>query len=188
MKTDLKDYLKIYNNSISVETCENAIKKIEDNFWEQHSFYNTKTKESVNVSGEFEFEMSWSDGEVENKIMSDIWNSLLKYVNEFNFSWFNGWQGYSQVRFNRYKETTKMAEHCDHIHSMFDGERKGIPVLSCLGILNDNYSGGELIFWEDTEIKIKQGDILVFPSNFLYPHRVEPVIEGTRYSCVSWAW
>jgi hypothetical protein len=188
MKTDLKEYLKIYNNAISVETCDNAIKKIEKNFWEQHTFYNSLTKEKNSASGEFEFEMSYSDGEIESQIMKDIWNSLFSYISELSFSWFVGWNGHTQIRFNRYKEKTKMAEHCDHIQSMFDGEKKGIPILSCLAILNDNYSGGELIFWEDTEIKVKQGDILVFPSNFLYPHRVEPVIEGTRYSCVSWAW
>ena len=35
-------------------------------------------------------------------------------------------QGYSEknVRFNRYSEKKKMALHADHIHSMFDGERK----------------------------------------------------------------
>ena len=26
---------------------------------------------------------------------------------------------------------------------MFDGERKGIPILSVLGVLNDDYEGGE---------------------------------------------
>jgi hypothetical protein len=26
----------------------------------------------------------------------------------------------------------------------------------------------------------------MFPSNFLYPHSVLPVTEGTRYSIVTW--
>jgi predicted 2-oxoglutarate/Fe(II)-dependent dioxygenase YbiX len=81
-----------------------------------------------------------------------------------------------------------MAEHCDHIQSMFDGERKGIPILSVLCILNDNYSGGEFIMFKDKEIKLKQGDLLIFPSNFLFPHKVEPVTRGTRYSFISWVW
>jgi len=71
---------------------------------------------------------------------------------------------------------------------MFDGERKGIPVLSVLGILNDNYKGGEFIMFQDEEIKFKTGDLLIFPSNFLYPHRVEPVTKGIRYSFISWTW
>ena len=38
------------------------------------------------------------------------------------------------------------------------------------------------------EIKIEAGDLLLFPSVFLYPHKVEPVTKGERYSFVSWAW
>ena len=57
-----------------------------------------------------------------------------------------------------------------------------------LGSLNNNYSGGEFIMFGDEYIKLDKGDIVVFPSNFLYPHRVEPVTNGTRYSFVSWVW
>ena len=32
------------------------------------------------------------------------------------------------------------------------------------------------------------GDILIFPSNFMYPHRVEPVKKGIRFSFVSWVY
>ena len=81
-----------------------------------------------------------------------------------------------------------MELHCDHIQSMFDGERKGIPTLSIVGILNDDYEGGEFIMWEDKEIKLKTGDLLIFPSTFLYPHKVNLVTKGTRYSFVSWTW
>ena len=82
-----------------------------------------------------------------------------------------------------------MENHCDHIHSMFDGERKGIPILSIVGVLNDDYEGGELIMFDgDKTISTKKGDLLIFPSNFLYPHRITPVTKGPRYSYVSWVW
>jgi predicted 2-oxoglutarate/Fe(II)-dependent dioxygenase YbiX len=71
---------------------------------------------------------------------------------------------------------------------MFDGERKGIPTLSILGALNDDYEGGELVFWESEKIELKAGSIMIFPSNFMYPHRVDTVTKGTRYSYVSWVW
>ena len=81
-----------------------------------------------------------------------------------------------------------MQNHCDHIQSMFDGERRGIPILSIVGILNDDYEGGELIMFGDKKIDTKKGDLWIFPSNFLYPHEITPVIKGVRYSYVSWAW
>jgi hypothetical protein len=188
MDKNIENYLKIYQNAISKEDRLAIIEKIESNLWKDHVFHDSYNDEFNKVSGDFEFEMSWSYGDLENKIMQSFWNSLFSYVNEINFSWFNSWSNISAVRFNRYKETTKMAEHCDHIHTLFDGEFKGVPVLSCLGILNDDFEGGELIFWENTTINVKAGDVLVFPSSFLYPHRVEPVTKGVRYSCVSWAW
>ena len=81
-----------------------------------------------------------------------------------------------------------MTKHIDHIKSLFDGERKGIPVLSIIGALNNNYTGGELIFFDNYQIKLKEGDVLLFPSNFLYPHLVKPVTKGERYSFISWSW
>ena len=38
------------------------------------------------------------------------------------------------------------------------------------------------------KIPFKTGDILIFPSTFLYPHVVKEVTEGTRYSFVAWAY
>ena len=81
-----------------------------------------------------------------------------------------------------------MAKHCDHIKDMFDGDRKGIPTLSVVGLLNDNFEGGEFVMFDDYIIKLKQGDVLIFPSNFLYPHKVNPVKKGIRDSFVSWVW
>ena len=74
------------------------------------------------------------------------------------------------------------------LNGLVDGEKKGIPVLSIIGILNDDYEGGELIMFEDEKIDTKKGDLLIFPSNFLYPHEIAPVTEGVRYSYVSWVW
>ena len=73
---------------------------------------------------------------------------------------------------------------CEHVSTKL--EIKGIPTLSIIGTLNDNYTGGELIFFDDTHIKLKAGELVIFPSNFLYPHKIKPVKQGTRYSYVSW--
>ena len=79
-----------------------------------------------------------------------------------------------------------MKTHVDHIHSIFDGEHKGIPILSIIGLLNDDFEGGEL-YINNKPIDFKRGDVLIFPSNFVYPHKVKPVTKGEMYSYVSWA-
>ena len=188
MKKNIEDYLVVFNNALSGEVCDNAIKELETQSWEQHTYYDSGTDSHSPVNGEQELDISHSNIELTDTIMSAVGQCLSMYMSVFNFPWFGGLSGYTGIRFNRYRETALMSEHCDHIYSMFDGERKGIPVLSILGILNDDYSGGELIFWQDTKIETQKGDIIVWPSLFLYPHKVEPVTQGNRYSFVSWAW
>ena len=35
--------------------------------------------------------------------------------------------------------------------------------------------------------KTEVARLIIWPSNFMFPHRVNPVIKGTRYSIVAWA-
>ena len=93
---------------------------------------------------------------------------------------------FSTIRFNRYGKGQIMRQHHDHIHSLFDGNEKGIPVLSFILNLNDNYRGADLYFWEDHAVHLGKGDIIMFPSLFLFPHGVTEAREGVRYSAVSW--
>ena len=189
MSMNLKDYVKIYD-SLDEDFCENVIAKIKDSNWQLHKFHNSidntftsyKTDLSVYIDNHLP----------ETKIINDrIWSVLDTYIrkdcSDFN-SWFDNWNGYTLIRYNRYNVDTEMKIHCDHIHTIFDGSRTGIPILSILGSLNDDYEGGELVFWENEIIELKAGQIMVFPSNFLYPHLVRPVTRGTRYSFVSWCW
>jgi predicted 2-oxoglutarate/Fe(II)-dependent dioxygenase YbiX len=81
-----------------------------------------------------------------------------------------------------------MKEHCDHIKDMFDGERRGIPILSVIAGLNNTYTGGNLKMFGGEDYSLNIGDVIVFPSNFMYPHAAAPVTTGVRYSYVSWVW
>ena len=120
--------------------------------------------------------------------MDKLHIEIQNYMNYINFNWYNGWAGYTQIRFNRYEKSKKMANHCDHIQTIFQGEKTGIPNLSCLGLLNENYTGRQFIMFDDMKIKFESCDLIIFPSIFLFPHRVERVKKGTRYSYISWTW
>ena len=186
MNKDLHSYLKIYHNRIPDSMCDSILAQIKNQDWTQHSFYSYKT----NTTETHDRDLSVSHYVVQenSELMDTIWKSLHQYMVELNFTWYNSWNGFSAVRWNKYDVDTVMNEHCDHIHTLFDGERKGIPTLTILGVLNDDYKGGKLVMFSDEVIECKKGDLLVFPSNFLYPHRVDAVKEGTRFSFVSWVW
>lgn len=182
----LKDYVKVYKNFLSEEDCYYSVKQLQKLDWQIHTFYNP----SDGSYNSYDDELSISNQEFPNKqmITERIWHKIGEYVSTLKFPWFSGWNGYTVPRFNKYDVSTKMKLHCDHIHSMFDGQRKGVPVLTILGSLNNDYEGGELVMWDDTVLELKAGELMIFPSNFLYPHEIKPVKSGVRYSYVSWTW
>ena len=193
MERNLSKYVANYENFLDADYCKKAVKALKKAEWSTHQFYQAETGD--HVSYENELSVSWSNIKQRQEIQDKLHSGLTKYLKELPdvagadvHKWFSGWNGYSELRFNKYDETTQMKLHCDHIHSMFDGNRKGIPVLSLLGCLNDDYEGGELIMWDEEKIELKGGSLLIFPSNFMYPHEVKPVTKGSRYSYVSWAW
>ena len=64
--------------------------------------------------------------------------------------------------------------------------------LSVILFLNDDYTGGSVSFHcaktnkEILNVPPKAGRVIIFPSNFMFPHTVNNVKEGCRYSIVSW--
>lgn len=63
--------------------------------------------------------------------------------------------------------------------------------LSYVYLINDDYVGGDLCFEfpndNQTKVPVKKNSLIIWPSNFMYPHQVLPVKEGVKYSIVSWA-
>lgn len=80
-----------------------------------------------------------------------------------------------------------------HYHYHTDNCTNIPRTISIILMLNDNYEGGELIFsnpqmnHEEIIVKPKKGRAIIWPSNFLYPHKVNFVTKGIRYSVVCWA-
>ena len=194
MNKNIEHYVFHKENFLEESYCENSIDELSMCDWKKHYWYKSNADQFNSRSGDnepevFEYHMfSNNIRKINDFIMQNLHSVIKEYVESLKFDWFNEWTGYSTIRFNRYNSGQTMLNHCDHIQSLFDGERKGIPILSIIGILNDDYEGGELIMFEDKKIDTKKGDLLIFPSNFLYPHKVSSVTKGVRYSYVSWVW
>lgn len=78
----------------------------------------------------------------------------------------------------RYEVGGYYSWHVDHFE-------KHPRSLSALLFLNDDFKGGLLEF-EEVTIQPEKGRVAIFPSNFMFRHRVTAVEEGTRYACVTW--
>jgi predicted 2-oxoglutarate/Fe(II)-dependent dioxygenase YbiX len=185
---NITDYI-FKKNILSKEFCASVIEKIKDREWDKHLWYNYNTN-SVQSEQTKELDILPITKELQEEFTPYIYQVTEEYNNKFailnNIKTNRLVSKISPVRFNRYSEGTVMRKHYDHIHSIFDGENKGIPVLSYVGNLNEEYEGGDLIIC-DQSMNLKTGDICIFPSCFLYPHEVTELKKGTRYSFVSWA-
>tara|TARA_R110000824_G_scaffold231527_1_gene419428 strand:- start:438 stop:983 length:546 start_codon:yes stop_codon:yes gene_type:complete len=90
----------------------------------------------------------------------------------------------NQIDLLKYSPGGKYKTHTDHYTN-------SPRHLSIIINLNDNYEGGDLVFTDQKEKEIKRltlskGSIVFFPSNFMYPHGIQPITKGTRYSIVAW--
>ena len=77
----------------------------------------------------------------------------------------------------RYETGQSIGDHVDDLEPR---------VLSMSISLNDDYTGGEFMFWKNKTMRLPNGCALMFPSNFMFPHEVLPVTSGTRYSMITW--
>ena len=142
MKKDIEDYLFHKKNFLSKDFCKSTVEKLKVCEWEGHDFtgYETNDPEhgfgwqrEVKSKHELEPEFigftspAWYEdlAQANNFIIKELSSALTEYIRGFGYSWFNGWNGYSVIKFLKYAESHKMAEHCDHISSLFDGQIKG---------------------------------------------------------------
>lgn len=186
--TYVNDYIMV-QNLIPVELCKSLIRESEKLNWLKHSWasygqggqYSMKEKElEIVYSTEDQYKM------VSKYLEEALHNYQQKYSTPGDKTGGSWTEHITPLRFNRYKVGMKMRSHYDHIHTLFDGELKGIPILSIVGLLNDNFEGAQF-YCRGEEIKLMRGDILLFPSNFMYPHEVKETTKGIRYSFVGWA-
>ena len=81
---------------------------------------------------------------------------------------------FSQV-VNQYKKDLKILER----------------ILSIIYMLNNDYEGGKLSFRNldgtgQFDVDVAPNRIIIWPSNFLFPHCVQPITKGKRFSIVGW--
>lgn len=116
-----------------------------------------------------------------HKIKKEINRLCIYYRAKFPFITTNELQ---QIDLLKYGPGGKYEYHIDD----YTNYSRSISIIINL---NDEYEGGDLVFSDQKKLetkrcKLKKGSIVFFPSNFMYPHKIEPITKGTRYSLVGW--
>ena len=175
----ITDFVQVFNvlpNSL----CDRVVATYElDPDWEQHKWYKP-TEDTKEAQHNKELDVLFNKDLI--VLEEYVRTAISKYYLKVNANYLVTY--FSDIRLNKYSTGTLMSEHVDLIRRR-SGD--GVPVLSIVGQLNQGYTGGEFIM-NNQVVNLVQGDILIFPSTFLYPHRVNEVTSGTRYSFVTWAY
>jgi len=188
--TQLKDLIHVERGIIPQNLCDYLVDEIEKRELRPHSWYNA-VQGTFGSEETMELDVQNITAEHQQLLTPFMIQAGAAYNAKYHFECERTMQimnKFSAIRFNRYSPGQIMRQHMDHIHSLWNTQDAGIPVLSFILNLNDDYEGADLYFWDDYIVPLGKGDIIMFPSLFLYPHGVTEATRGRRFSAVSWAW
>ena len=103
----LNQYILRLNNFVPDNVTNQLMSELKPEDFEEHQFYNAKTGEYSNVSGNQELEMSWKNTPSTPVLMNFIYEGLKNYMDHINVPWFSSWNAYSGPRWNKYTQNKR---------------------------------------------------------------------------------
>ena len=187
---EIKNFIKIYDEILPYETLSNLLRFSNNSIFEKTKV-NTGDcfEENFNIRRTYSLSLS----NLNNSLTHVHWANLLYYFFKKNLDKYRIdnnileyiYTNVLNIEILKYEDTGFYSWHTDHFSQ--------IPrTLSCILLLNNDYEGGNLCFRNpdgsgEWEVEVKPNRMIIWPSNFMYPHTVKPITKGTRYSVVAWA-
>jgi len=189
---EINTFIREYENVLSEEYCDALCKFLETQAFTKAGIIDLGSKDLTKT--DFEIRRTYQYNFVRRhesmthvhhscRLHELVKNYLKKYAQDLNIFDLpiSGIQDITALKYEAGGFYTWHVDHCAEVPRTF----------SFILLLNDKYEGGELCFRnpnKEKEFAIvnKKGKLIIWPSNFMYPHTVKPLINGTRYSVVSW--
>jgi predicted 2-oxoglutarate/Fe(II)-dependent dioxygenase YbiX len=187
---EIKNFIKIYDQVLPWNVLGNLVRYASiSNFTETKIGGGDNDEVNFNVRRTYALTLR----NIENSLTNVHWFNLLYSFFDKNLKQYKvdlkildyGYKNIFDIEILKYKQDGFYTWHTDHFAE--------IPrTMSCILLLNNDYEGGNLCFRNpdgsgEWEVEVKPNRMIIWPSNFLYPHTVKPVTQGTRYSVVAWA-
>jgi hypothetical protein len=190
---EIKKFVKIYDEILPEKVHLNLVRYAKTLNFEEAKIIGDNASQIVNFNIRSTYTYPLNNNLNTNSFSSIHWFCLLtnffsgylkKYPTDLGLT-DCAWKQIIDVSILKYENTGFYTWHVDHYAD--------VPrTMSCILLLNNDYEGGNLCFRnpdgsEEWEVEVKPNRMIIWPSNFLYPHTVKPVTKGTRYSVVAWA-
>ena len=179
----MRKWIGYYQNIVSDNLCDKIIDYSDNQKPLQPSTYSTSSGKSDRSKERVKMDDGWfRKGE---KFYDDIRKSFQEVIRRYQEKHPDFvCQRHTDFRLNKYSYGGFMSRHVDNIHHSH-GQEYGNPQASALLFLNDDYEGGHFHI-SGLRYETKKGSAIIFPSNFMFPHEVNLITKGTRYSIVTW--
>jgi hypothetical protein len=187
---EIKNFIKVYDEVLPWNALSNLIR-----YANVSSFNETKVGGGHEARTDFNIRRTYALplSNLDNSMSNTHWYNLLYFFFNKNINQFKldaniidfSIKDILSIEILKYEDTGFYTWHVDHFAN--------VPrTMSCILLLNNDYEGGNLCFRNpdgtgEFEIEVKPNRMIIWPSNFLYPHTVKPVTKGKRYSVVAWA-
>ncbi len=128
---------------------------------------------------------------VRDRIFVDGIKEYADKVRSFNWSYYDTDSFHcSEMIIRRYNQGSEFKYHHDDIiGEIFPHwflRRQNILTCNFYFSNADDYDGGDLVFTCGKSFHPSMGDIIIFPSNWMFYHEVQKITKGTRYSGTVW--
>jgi hypothetical protein len=184
---ELKDYIFVFDNMVPQDLCDAILAEYANsNEWLPAAVgqvtnsvdRNRRNCDSIGISHPVILEANpYQRKRIDTALHVCMQRAIATYSKNFFHCQTQQDTGYDLLR---YGEGGLFIAHTD---AYKDAPR----AVSCSISLNEDYEGGEFAFFNQTiKYKIPRGSVLMFPSNFMYPHEILPITKGVRYSIVTW--
>jgi len=182
---NLKDYIIVLDDVLPHSVCDKILEEYaKTDEWQQtvvgggEERLDIRSATTIQISADF---VVARNAELRREIDSDVFAGASKAIQAYNANFahcrIEEDSGYELLRY----ETGQF--YTQHVDSFKARPR----AVSCSFALNDDYEGGEFGFFDrELVVKAPKGGAVLFPSNFMYPHEIMPVIKGVRHSIITW--
>jgi predicted 2-oxoglutarate/Fe(II)-dependent dioxygenase YbiX len=185
LHSNLSEYIVVIKNALTNPLCDAVLEEFKNsNEWQDTVVgsgtvqKNIRNCETIVISYPHVIE---KNKKIRFKLDKYIFASASKCIQKYNTKF-----PHCQIEEDSGYELLKYPEGCFYTEHT-DSFKARPRAVSCSFILNDDFEGGEFAFFNrELKYKLGKGDAIMFPSNFMYPHEVMPVTQGTRYSIITW--
>lgn len=182
--------INLYNNALTKEECTQIINSLEsiasdDSIFKWVGAQVNDNQENILARNCFDIKYKREylgtllpENETLFNIHKTVDDKLDICLNHYESLWYLKMYYKEAFNFVKYSKDQYFKTHVDHgpFYS---------STVSAVVYLNDDYDGGEIDFIRHgLVIKPKAGDIILFPSNYVYEHSSLPILNGTKYAVV----